>query len=157
MCMYLFFLQKTHDEQLLPWDVILTLLFSCCSRSVLGICLTTGEKQCDFHKQYQIFAWSARDVSPSLIKGNAIRTDAVGNHNPFSQQYETSESGGAQFLLLAWNTWGNSWLLLQFCFRLIHSGLPRGCSLKFVVFVVVKKGCLRALRVQQACAGHRSG
>lgn len=100
MCMCPFFLQKTHDEQILPWDVILILLFFCCSQSALGISLPTGGKQCNFHKQCQIFACTAKDISPSQIKGNTIRTDAIGNHNPYSQQYKVSEAGGAQFLFL---------------------------------------------------------
>lgn len=97
MCMCPFFLQKPHDEQILPWDVMLTLLFFCCSQSALGISLPTGEKQCNFHKQCQIFACTAKDVSPSRIKGNTIRTDAIGNHNPFLDSIKSLRQGERSF------------------------------------------------------------
>lgn len=33
---FLFYLQKTRDLQLLPWDAMLTSLFSCCSQHLLS-------------------------------------------------------------------------------------------------------------------------
>lgn len=108
------------------------LLFSCCSQTALGIHLTAGEEQCHFHEPCQIFTCSAQDLSPPLIKGNAIGAAAIGNHNQFSHQNKVSEARGAQILFLEWNSQGDSWLLLQFCFGPLSSELPCGFSLKFV-------------------------
>lgn len=100
-----FFLQKTHYEQLLPWDVMFTLLFSCCSQTALGIHLTAGEKQC------QISTCSAQDLSAPLIKGSATGAAAIGNHDPFSHPNEVSEAGEAHILFPVWNAQRDSWLL----------------------------------------------
>lgn len=145
MCMYLLFPSEKHMMS----NFCIGMWYSPCNFPVVP------NRHLAFISQVErssaIFISSVRSLQSlqrtylCVIKGNTISIDAIGNHNPFLQQYKVSEARGAQVLFLAWNTRGNSWWLLQFCFGLVYSEVPRGCSVKFVVFEVVKKGCLRGL------------